>query len=203
MFAFCSTRQFKSRFLYCFSIYINSNATIVSVHSNVTNTVNTRFKLNLRSNKSSTPALRDVTSPLFWPGALFEHTESFQDRKRAACSRPTGRMEHVFIWGKSFRWYIKHQSKVSFPLTFLVLSPSKGHVLYTGLTCTHGTRRKINRGNLNINQTCLLFEWRGYCGSSASARPVCCGANVFRLWVHGWKANWEATTKQGYSIKLL
>lgn len=105
MFAFCSTWQFKSRFLYCFSIYINSNATIVSVHSNVTNTVNTRFKLNLRSNKSSTPALRDVTSPLFWPGALFEHTESFQDRKRAACSRPTGRMEHVFIWGKSFRWY--------------------------------------------------------------------------------------------------
>lgn len=51
----------------------------------------------------------------------------FQDRKRAACSSPTGRAEHVFIWGKSFRWYIKHQSKVSFPLTFLVLSPSKGH----------------------------------------------------------------------------
>lgn len=117
--------------------------------------------------KSTAPDLWDVTSRLFWPGALFEHATSFQDRKRAACSSPTGRMEHVFIWGKSFRWYIKHQSKVSFPLTFLVLSPSKGHgPLYWAHMHTRDQKKNKQRP-FKYQPTCLLFEWRSYC----RARP--------------------------------
>lgn len=37
--------------IYCSSICTNPNGTIVSVHSDVTNTVNTRFRRNLRSDR--------------------------------------------------------------------------------------------------------------------------------------------------------
>lgn len=37
--------------IYCSSIYPNPNGTIVSVHSDVTNTVNTRIRRNLRSDR--------------------------------------------------------------------------------------------------------------------------------------------------------
>lgn len=74
--------------VYCFSIYINSNSTIVLVHSNVTNTVNIRFSLNLWSNKSTAPCLQDVTSPLFWPGALFKHAASFSGQETSSLFQP-------------------------------------------------------------------------------------------------------------------
>lgn len=153
--------------VYCFSIYINTNGMIVSVHTNVTNTVNMWFRLNLRSNKSARSSRRDISPIRSGLGALFERAAGFQDRKRAACSSPTGRMEHVFIWGKSFRWCIKHQSKVSFPLTFLVLSPSKRH----GPLCwahMHTRDQKQNKQRpFKYQPTCLPFDWRSYC----TARP--------------------------------
>lgn len=202
MFAFCSTWQFKSRFLYCFSIYINSNATIVSVHSNVTNTVNTRFKLNLRSNKSSTPALRDVTSPLFWPGALFEHTESFSGQETSSLFQ-THRQNGTRLYLREVIPLIYKTPKQGF------LPPHFPGAIPFKRTCPlywahmHTQDQKKNKQRQFKYQPNLPSVWmEGLLRGSASARPVCCGANVFRLWIHGWKANWE-TTKQGYSIKLL
>lgn len=149
--------------LYCFSIHTNWNGAIVSVHTNVTNTVNMWFKLNLRSNKSARSSRRDISSIL--AGRIV--WMNFQDRKRAACSSPTGRMEHVFIWGKSFRWYIKHQSKVSFPLTFLLLSPSNRHSpLYSAHIHTQDQKQNKQRP-FKYQPTCLLCAWRSYC----TARP--------------------------------
>lgn len=50
IFDFCSVQKAA---IYCSSIYANPNGTIVSVQTNVTNTVNMWFRLNLRSNKSA------------------------------------------------------------------------------------------------------------------------------------------------------
>lgn len=131
----------------------------MSVHTNVTNTVNMWFTLNLRSNKSARSSRRDISSIL----ARRIVWMNFQDRKRAACSSPTGRMQHVFIWGKSFRWYIKHQSKVSFPLTFLVLSPSNRHgPLYSAHIHTQDQKQNKQRP-FKYQPTCLLCDWRSYC----------------------------------------
>lgn len=178
--------------IYCFSIYINSNGTIVSVHSNVTNTVNTRFRLNLRSNKkpSAMSSRHDISSIL--TGSIVPTHCKFQDRKRAACSRPTGRMEHIFIWGKSFRWYIKHQSKVSFPFTFLVLSPSKGHSpLYWAHIHTRD-QKKNKQSSFKYQPPCFCLNG----GATAHFGPGLSSmiwSYVLSSHSHGRRLNWRTT----------
>lgn len=114
------------------------------------------------------PAVRQKAPVKKWHGrrprpALFKRAPSFQDRKRAACSSRTGRTEHVFIWGKWFRWYIKHQSRVSFPHTFLVLTLQKDVALSTGLTHTHGSRSKNKQRPFKYQPSCLLPHWKLCC----------------------------------------
>lgn len=141
------------------------------------------FKLNLRSNKSARSSRRDISSIL--AGRIV--WINFQDRKRAACSSPTGRMEHVFIWGKSFRWYIKHQSKVSFPLTFLVLSPSNRHSpLYSAHIHTQDQKQNKQRP-FKYQPTCLLCDWRSYC----TAQP-----GLVQPAAATWTALWGPTLSQ-------
>lgn len=94
-------------------------------------------------------------------------------------------MEHVFIWGKSFRWYIKHQSKVSFPLTFLVLSPSKErNPLYWAHMHTRD-QKKNKQWPFKYQPTCLLFEWMGataQLGLGSSSMLESC-ARPSELWI--------------------
>lgn len=158
--AFCSRWWFKAT-IYCSSICTNPNGTIVSVHSDVTNTVNTWFRRNLRSDRKRRVFKKwHCCRPR---SALFERATSFQDGKRAACSSWTGRTEHVFIWGKWFRWYIKHQSRVSFPLHFPGANPSKGRgSLYWAHMHTREQKQNKQR-SFKYQPTCLLFDWRRYC----------------------------------------
>lgn len=66
-FPFVPNDSSKAAF-YCSSIYINSNGTIVLVHSNVTNTINMWSSLNLRSNKKhrAISSRRDISCILAW-----------------------------------------------------------------------------------------------------------------------------------------
>lgn len=111
-----------------------------------------------RLNKSIVRYLRDVTSPPLRPSSLFTQ-RSFQDRKRAACSRP--RQNGTGLYSREVIPLIYKTPKQSFlPLDFPGAIPFKrARSFILGSHAHTGPGEKTNRSHLNINQPAFCSEW--------------------------------------------
>lgn len=172
------------------------NGTIVWVHSNVTNAVNIWFILNLWSNKSTGPHLQNMTSRPLWPGALFQTYCEFSGQETSSLFQTDQQ--------NGTRLYLREVIPLIYKTPKQFPSPSlswcyplqKDSILYTGLTCTHGTRRKTNSGHLNINQPAFCLNGKGLLHSSAQARPATAGITCSAIWTGDLDQKWGTTAKQ-------
>lgn len=145
--------------IYCSCIYINLNGTVVLVHSNVTNTINMWFSLNLRSNKKH----RTISSRRYISSILARrHCSSIlrvfrTGNKQLVPDSPAEWNTSLFEGSHSVDTY-NTKAKFPSPLLSWCYPLQKDTVLYTGLTCTHGTCRKINRVHLNINHPAFCLN---------------------------------------------
>lgn len=154
--------------IYCSSLFYESEwhnrVSSFRCHQYCKHTIQTEPAVRQKSGGSSKRDMAAVPSP---------HCSSvlrgFRTGNEQLVPAATGRTEYVFIRGKWFRWYIKHQSRVSFPHTFLVLSPSKGRgSLYWAHMHTRDQKQNKQRP-FKYQPTGLLFDWRRYCTAILSS----------------------------------
>lgn len=151
--------------VYCFSIYINTNGMIVSVHTNVTNTVNMWFRLNLRSNKSARSSRRDI-SPIR-AGRIVWTCSGFSGQETSSLFQPD-RQNGARLYLREVIPLMYKTPKQSFlPPHFPGAIPFKKARPFM-LAHMHTRDQKQNKQTpFKYQPTCLPFDWRSYC----TARP--------------------------------
>lgn len=162
---FCSVQK---TLIYCSSIYTSSTGTIVSVHADVTNTVNMWSQdWTCGQTKAPRSSRHDISSILAGRIVLAGALHVFQDRKPAACSSPD-RQRGACLYLREVipLIYIKHQRKPPAPTA---PQPSWCDPLQKRL-CTlcwphmHTRDQKQNKQwPFKYQPTCPLFRWRSYC----------------------------------------
>lgn len=165
---FFSELSVQKTLIYCSSIYTSSTGTIVSVHADVTNTVNMWSQdWTCGQTKAPRSSRHDISSILAGRIVLAGALYVFQDRKPAACSSPD-RQRGACLYLREVipLIYIKHQRKAPAPTP---PQPSWCDPLQKrlGTLCwphMHTRDQKQNKQwPFKYQPTCPLFRWRSYC----------------------------------------